>query len=71
MLSLSYTYYLKGVCNKMKIKINYPSNQSGVEKLNERIAEFKATLYIESINNLIVSEKTKKQIFKRLIQFLN
>ena len=56
---------------KMKIKINYPSEQSGVEKLNEVIAEFKATLYIESINNLNVSEETKKQILKNLIQVLN
>lgn len=71
MLSLSYTYYLKGVWDKMKIKINYPSEQSGVEKLNEGIAEFKATLYIESINNLNVSEETKKQILKSLIQVLN
>ena len=55
----------------MKIKINYPSEQSGVEKLNEGIAEFKATLYIESINNLNVSEEAKKQILKNLIQVLN
>ena len=55
----------------MKIKINYPSEQSGVEKLNEGIAEFKATLYIESIQNINVSDNTKKQIFKRLIQVLN
>ena len=55
----------------MKIKINYPSDQSDIEKLNQRIAEFKATLYIESINNLNVSEETKKQILKNLIQVLN
>ena len=50
----------------MKIKINYPSEQSGVEKLNEGIAEFKATLYIESINNLNVNEETKKEILQSL-----
>ena len=55
----------------MKIKINYPTEQSGIEQLNEGIAEFKATLYIESINNLNVSEETKKQILKNLIQVLN
>ena len=55
----------------MRIKINYPSEQSGIEKLNEGIAEFKATLYIESINSLNVSEETKKQIFQSLIQVLN
>lgn len=55
----------------MKIKINYPSEQFDVEKLNEGIAEFKATLYIESINNLNVSEEKKKQILKNLIQVLN
>lgn len=70
MLSLSYTYYLKGVWDKMKIKINYPSEQSGVEKLNEGIAEFKATLYIESINNLNVSEETKKEVLQNLIKEL-
>lgn len=55
----------------MKIKINYPSEQSGIEKLNQGIAEFKATLYIESINNLNASDETKKQILKNLIQILN
>ena len=54
----------------MKIKINYPSEQSGVEKLNEGIAEFKATLYIESINNLNVNEETKKEILQSLIRKL-
>lgn len=55
----------------MKIKINYPSEQSGIEQLNEGIADFKAILYIESINSLNVSEETKKQIFQSLIKFLN
>ncbi|MEF2619991.1 MAG: hypothetical protein U0N02_04130 [Clostridia bacterium] len=55
----------------MKIKINYPSEQSDIDLLNERIAEFKATLYIESITNLNVSEETKKEILTNLIQFLN
>lgn len=44
----------------MKIKINYPSEQSGVELLNKGIEEFKATLYIESIARLNASEETKK-----------
>lgn len=51
----------------MKIKINYPSEQSGIEKLNEGIAEIKATLYIETIANLNVSEETKREILKSLI----
>lgn len=55
----------------MKIKVNYPSEQSGIYLLNERIAEFKAILYIESINNLNVSEETKKEILTNLIQVLN
>ena len=55
----------------MKIKVNYPSEQSGVELLNEGIAEFKATLYIESINNLNVSEETKKEILLNLIKELS
>ena len=55
----------------MKIKINYPSEQSDIDLLNERIAEFKATLYIESITNLNVSEETKKEILTNLIQVLN
>lgn len=54
----------------MKIKINYPSEKSGVELLNEGIAEFKATLYIESINNLNVSEETKKEVLQNLIKEL-
>ena len=54
----------------MKIKVNYPSEQSDIDLLNERIAEFKATLYIESINNLNVSEETKKEILKSLIMEL-
>ena len=54
----------------MKIKINYPSEQSSIEQLNEGIADFKAILYIESINNLNVSEETKKEILKSLIMEL-
>lgn len=52
----------------MKIKINYPTEKSGVEKLNEGIAEVKATLYIETIANLNVSEETKREILKSLIE---
>lgn len=55
----------------MRIKINFPSEQSDIELLNEGIAEFKATLYIESINNLNVSEETKKEILQSLIKELN
>lgn len=45
----------------MKIKINFPSEQSGIEILNRGVEEFKATLYIESIAKLNVSEETKKR----------
>lgn len=55
----------------MKIKVNYPSEQSDIELLNEGIAEFKATLYIESIVKLNVSEETKKEILKNLIKCLD
>ena len=55
----------------MKIKINYPSEQSDIELLNKGIAEFKATLYIESIVRLNVSEETKKEILKNLIKCLD
>ncbi len=51
----------------MKIIINYPTEKSGIEKLNEGIAEIKATLYIETIANLNVSEETKREILKSLI----
>lgn len=51
----------------MKIKINFPSEQSGIEILNRGVEEFKATLYIESIARLNVSEETKKAILKSLI----
>ena len=54
----------------MKIKINYPSEQSDIERLNEGIAEFKATLFIESIVKLNVSEETKKEILNCLIKEL-
>ena len=51
----------------MKIIINYPTEKSGIEKFNEGIAEIKATLYIETIANLNVSEETKREILKSLI----
>ncbi len=54
----------------MKIKVNYPSEQSDIELLEESIAEFKATLYIESIAKLNVSEETKKEILQSLLQVL-
>lgn len=43
----------------MKIKINFPSEQSGIEILNRGVEEFKATLYIESIANLTLARKQK------------
>lgn len=54
----------------MKIKVNYPSEQSGIELLNKGIEEFKATLYIESIAKLNVSEETKKEILKSILKTL-
>ena len=60
----------KKACEIMKIKINYPSEQSDIELLNEGIAEFKATLFIESIVKLHVSEETKKEILNCLIKEL-
>lgn len=54
----------------MKIKVNYPSEQSGIELLNKGIEKFKATLYIESIARLNVSEETKKEILKSILKTL-
>lgn len=50
----------------MKIKVNYPTEPSGIEQLDEAIAEFKATLFIETISQLNVSDKNKKEILKAL-----
>lgn len=50
----------------MNIYINIPKEPSGIDELNEAIAEFKAILYIETINKLNVSNKTKKEILKAL-----
>ena len=54
----------------MKIIVNYPSEQSDIKLLNEGIAEFKATLFVESIVKLNVSEETKKEILNSLIKTL-
>lgn len=54
----------------MKIKINYPTEQSGIELLENSIAEFKATLFLESIAKLNVSEETKKEILANLVKVL-
>ena len=50
----------------MKIKVNYPSEKFDIEKLNNGISEFKAILYIESINKLNVSEETKRNLIKKI-----
>ena len=55
----------------MKIKINYPSDESDIKVLEDNIAEFKAILFIESIEKLNVSEDSKKEILKNLIKCLN
>ncbi len=54
----------------MKLKVNYPSEQSDIEKLNNNIAEFKAILILESVEKLEVSEDSKKEILKNLIEIL-
>lgn len=54
----------------MKIKINFPSEKSDIAILNDSIAEFKAVLFIESINKLNVSEESKKEILKNLLKVL-
>ena len=55
----------------MKIKINFPSDESDIKVLENNIAEFKATLFLESIEKLNVSEDSKKEILKNLIKCLN
>ena len=50
----------------MRIKVNYPTEPSGIEQLNEAIAEVKATLYLETICQLNVSDKNKKESLKAL-----
>lgn len=63
----SFTRIYLNEVRELKIIINYPTEKSGIEKLNEGIAEIKATLYIETIANLNVSEETKREILKSLI----
>lgn len=51
----------------MTIKVNYPSEPDAIELLKENISEFKATLIIESIEHLNVSDDSKKEILKNLL----
>lgn len=67
----SFTRIYLNEVRELKIIINYPTEKSGIEKLNEGIAEIKATLYIETIANLNVSEETKREILKSLIEELS
>jgi hypothetical protein len=55
----------------MTIKINYPSDESDIKILEDNIAEFKATLFLESIEKLNISEDSKKEILRNLIKCLN
>ncbi len=54
----------------MKIKLNFPIEPSGIDKLNGAIEDFKAYLYIETISNLNVSDESKREILKSLIEQL-
>ena len=54
----------------MKLIINYPTDKSSIDELNDRIAEFKAILVYETIEGLNLSCSSKKKVIKELLKGL-
>lgn len=54
----------------MDVIINYPTDKTGMNILNEKIAEFKAFLIFESIKGLNISSAGKKKVIKELLNGL-
>lgn len=52
----------------MNIIVNYPRDKEAIDNLNEKIGEFKATLIIESIKGLNISDKGKRNVVKELLK---
>ena len=54
----------------MNVIVNYPTDEKAIKNLNNQIVEFKAILFMESINNLNISLDGKKKVVKMLLKGL-
>lgn len=51
----------------MKVIVNYPIFDDNKAELENRVADFHATLLIEKINHLNVKDSTKKELLNSII----
>lgn len=54
----------------MKVYLNLPTTDEGKKQLNEAMADLQATLVINTIEKLNLSEKKKKEILLAIIDEL-
>lgn len=54
----------------MNVIVNYPTDKEEINNLNEKIAEFKATLVFESIKRLNITEEGKRKVTRELLKGL-
>ena len=55
----------------MQIIVHYPTQNEGENELENRVADFHATLLIETLKQLNISDKSKKELFNSILEHLN
>ncbi len=55
----------------MRVFVNLPELEEDKEELENRVANFHATLLIEKINQLNINDSSKKKILNLILQHCN
>lgn len=54
----------------MKVFVEFPDTEEGINELEDRVAEFHATLLIEKLKQLKISGKSKKKLLNLILEHL-
>ena len=55
----------------MKVFVNVPELDEDIDKLENRVANFHATLLIKKINQLNINDTSKKKILDLILKHMN
>lgn len=53
----------------MKVIVNFPEQEADIKELENRIADFRATLFIEKIKKINISDISKKKLLNLAIEY--
>ena len=55
----------------MKVFVHYPETEEDKQEFEARLAKFHATLMVQKIKNLHISDKSKKEVFNSVLEYLD